>query len=166
MYLGSWILALALAQSFTPPDVPADRDPGVPLLPTSLAQDPPKTSETGPQQPENLNLEPGPSFYPMPAIAVDKDAGATYGILGAVMFTNEKGIQNLLVSATIDYGHLVKWSGEVELRYYPTLTGTVDIDGYYAQFVENSLRLYYEETKLNNAWHLRLESLDFRSTTD
>jgi hypothetical protein len=108
----------------------------------------------------------GVSFYPMPALNADKDAGLTYGILGALLFTDKDGVQSSLISLAIAYQHLVKWSGEVEYRYSPTPFSTLDIDGYYAQHVENSLRLYYEDTKFLDAYHARFESFDFRSTTD
>jgi outer membrane protein assembly factor BamA len=106
------------------------------------------------------------SFYPMPSISSDKDSGVTYGLLGALMFTNDKGIQDGLLSGTLTYHHLVNWGGEVEFRYYPTLTGVVDVDAYLAQRVESSLRLFYEETRLAGLWHARFEYFDQRSSTD
>lgn len=164
MVLGAWVIAFLagwgglLGQATPPPKDPPSQAPVDPP-----AQEPEKKSS---QAPPDISLDQGASVYPMPSIAADKDSGATYGILVALMFTNDHGIQDTLLSGTVDYNRLVKWSGEVELRYYPDITGSVDIDGYYAQKVENSLHLFYEETKLENTYHLRLESFDFRSTTD
>ena len=110
--------------------------------------------------------EPGLSFYPMPAISSDKDAGVSYGLLAAFMFTNEHGIQDKLISASVNYHHLMRANGEVEFRYYPDLTSTVDLDGYVAQRVENSLHVYYEDFKLEDRFHARFDALAQRSATD
>jgi hypothetical protein len=126
---------------------------------------PPKEAKTS-LPPKPPDPDQGMSFYPMPAIASDKDSGLTYGLLGALLFTNDAGIQDGLLSATVTYQHLVKWGSEVEYRYYPTLTGVVDLDGYVAERVESSLHLFYEETRLADLWHARFEYLDQRSSTD
>lgn len=125
-------------------------------LPRSLQDDPPPP----------LQSQEGVSFYPMPALNADKDAGLTYGVLGALLFTDKDGVQSSLFSLAVAYEHLVKWSGEVEYRFSPTPFATGDIDAYYAQHVENSLRLYYEDYRFLDAYHVRVESFDFRSTTD
>jgi outer membrane protein assembly factor BamA len=106
------------------------------------------------------------SFYPMPAFSADKDAGLSGGVLAGLVFTDERGIQNALLSAAVTYQHLVQWNGEVEWRWAPDPWSLVDVDGYYAQRVENSLRLFYEDFNAFDTFHVRLESLDFRSTTD
>jgi hypothetical protein len=138
---------------------------------STAAQDPsapPAPSDHKPSAPTPAPAKDkeGWSFYPMPAFAADKDSGLTYGILVGILHTNNDGIQDALLSATIDYQHLVKMSGEVEFRYNPQIWSTVDIDAYYAQKVENSLRLFYEDLKAFDAYHARFESFDFRSTTD
>jgi len=102
----------------------------------------------------------------MPSIGSDKDSGVTYGLMGALMFTNEREIQDTLLSATVMYQHLVKWGGEVEYRYYPTLSGVIDLDAYLAERVESSLHIFFEETQLADLWHARFEYLDQRSSTD
>jgi hypothetical protein len=108
----------------------------------------------------------GTSWYPMPAFASDKDSGLTYGVLLGILFTDPEGVQNALVSASFNYNTTVKFSGEVEFRYSPDIWKTIDVDAYYAQKVENSLRLFYEDFKALEDYHARFESLDFRSTTD
>jgi hypothetical protein len=134
--------------------------------PQSQEPAPPPKEAKASTPPTPANPNPGMSFYPMPSIASDKDSGLTYGVLGALMFTNEKEIQDTLLSAQVTYQHLMKWAGEVEYRYYPTLTGVVDLDGYLAQRVESSLHVFYEETRLADLWHARFEYLDQRSSTD
>src|SRR5689334_13610038 len=110
-----------------------------------LQQEPPPPGEKEKEKqsiPPPLKQEPGMSFYPMPSISADKDAGASYGLLGALMFTNERGVQDMLLSASINYHHLVRVNGEAEFRWYPTLTSTVDLDVYVAARVENSVHLF------------------------
>jgi outer membrane protein assembly factor BamA len=138
-------------------------------LPVHLAQDPPSAAREAsrPQDaPKQEPVDQAPSFYPMVSLGVDKDSGATYGVLGALMFTNAEGRQDALITATIAYQHLMKWSGELDFRYYPTLTGMSDVDAYWAQRVENLLRLFYEETHLDDRYHLRVELLASRTATD
>jgi outer membrane protein assembly factor BamA len=106
------------------------------------------------------------SFYPLPAFSADKDAGLSAGVLGGLVFTDQDGVQNALLSLSVNYQHLVKWNGEVEWRISPDLWSLADLDGFIAQRVENSLRLFYENAKAFDAYHVRLESLDFRSATD
>src|SRR5579872_4716930 len=139
----------------------------LPLQAPPQSQEPaPPPKEAKQSVPPKLSDEPGLSFYPMPSISADKDSGETYGFLGAIMFTNDAGIQDGLLSATVMYNRLVKWGGELELRYYPSLTGVVDLDAYIAQRVESALHLFYEETRLNDLWHARFEYFDQRSSTD
>lgn len=108
----------------------------------------------------------GMSFYPLPAISADKDAGLSGGVLAGLVFTDDRGIQNALLSATAAYQQLVRWNAEVEWRYAPDPWSLLDLDGYIAQRVENSLRLFYEDLNAFNQYHVRLESFDFRSVTD
>ena len=76
--------------------------------------------------------EPGYSAYPMPAFASDKNSGLTWGVLGALMFTNDEGIQDRLITAMVAHQHLAGWSGEVDYRYYPSLSGVMEVDAYQA----------------------------------
>jgi outer membrane protein assembly factor BamA len=109
----------------------------------------------------------GLSFYPLPAFAADKDAGLSAGILAGLVFTDDRGIQNALLSLSAGYQHLVRWNTEAEYRYSPDDWSLLDLDGYIAQRVENSLRLFYEDVNaLDGRYHVRLESFDFRSATD
>jgi hypothetical protein len=116
--------------------------------------------------PPALKQEPGLSFYPMPAISADKDSGASYGLVAALMITNEKGVQDMLFSAALNYHHLVRINGEAEFRWYPSLSSTVDLDVYVAARVENSVHVFYEDFKLDDRFHARLDVLGARSTTD
>ncbi|HLY72914.1 MAG TPA: BamA/TamA family outer membrane protein, partial [Planctomycetota bacterium] len=156
MSLLSLILPLLGTFTSTTLQAPAQSQEPVPPPKEAKASIPPKP----------LDVDQGVSFYPMPAISSDKDSGYTYGLLGALMFTNDQGIQDGLFSATVTYQHLVKWGSEVEFRHYPTLTGLVDLDAYLAERVESSLRLFYEETRLADLWHARFEYFDERSSTD
>src|SRR6516162_1592287 len=63
----------------------------------------------------------GMSFYPLPAFSGDKDAGLSAGVLGGLVFTDQDGVQNALLSLSVNYQHLVKWNGEVEWRISPDL---------------------------------------------
>src|SRR5258707_15898720 len=74
----------------------------------------------------------GYSVYPMPAIAADKNSGLTWGLLGAVMFTNEEGVQDRLITAMVAHQHLAGWSGEMDYRYYPSKSGVMEADAYLA----------------------------------
>jgi outer membrane protein assembly factor BamA len=135
-----------------------------------LQQDPPsgeKEREKGKQSaPPPLKQEPGMSFYPMPAISADKDSGFSYGAVGALMFTNDNGVQDRLLSASINYHRLMRVNGEAEFRWYPTLSSTVDLDVYVAQRVENTVHVFYEDFKLDDRFHARFEALANRSATD
>jgi len=149
----AWLLGL---QSPPPPPPPPTGPDGLPR----------KLQDELPSKPQEETKE-GVSVYPMPALNADKDAGLTYGVLGALLFTDREGFQNALLSAAVAYQHLVKFSLEVEYRLSPEPWQTLDLDGYYAQHVENSLRLFYEDFKaLDSAYHARIEIFDFRSTTD
>src|SRR4051812_42342503 len=109
----------------------------------------------------------GVSFYPMPALGSDKNSGLTYGLLGALMFTNEEGIQDRLVTATIAHQDLAGWSGDASYRVYPTRTAVMEVDGYLAQEVESSLRAFYEDSRyVEGLYHMRMEFLDQRRGTD
>jgi hypothetical protein len=133
----------------------------------ALQTTPPQVQEKDPPPPAQVPAsKSGLSFYPMPAIGSDKNSGVTYGILGAIMFTNEEGIQDGLLATTVAHQPLAGWSGETDFRYYPTLTGVLDLDAYLAQKVESSLRLYYEEYRLAEDYHLRLEYLDQRMAAE
>jgi outer membrane protein assembly factor BamA len=127
---------------------------------------PPSQDKKPPRESKLQADEPGMSFYPMPSFSSDKDSGLTYGLLAALMFTNDKGFQDGLLSGTVNYQRLAKWSGEVEFRYYPSLLSTVDLDAYLAERVESSLRLFYEDFKLGRLYHARFEYFDQRSSTD
>jgi hypothetical protein len=138
---------------------------GLPCLP----QEPPPPQEKEKEKqsaPLPLKQEPGMSFYPMPAISDDKDSGIGYGVVAAFMFTNDRGVQDMLLSASLNYHHLVRVNGEAEFRWYPSPSSTVDLDGYAAARVENSLRIFYEDFKLDDRFHARFEALAQRSTTD
>jgi outer membrane protein assembly factor BamA len=110
--------------------------------------------------------EPGTSFYPMPAFASDKNSGLTWGILGALMFTNEEGIQDRLFTAMVAHQHLAGWSGELSYRYYPSLSGVMFVDAYLAAKTENSLHLYFEDFHWKELYHARLEFRDYRTGDD
>ena len=121
-------------------------------------------SEPFPARPSDPS---GMSFYPLPAFAADKDAGLSAGVLAGLVFTDERGVQNALLSLSAGYQHLARWNAEAEYRYSPDDWSLLDLDGYVAQRVENSLRLFYEDVNaLDGRYHARLESLDFRSATD
>jgi len=110
---------------------------------------------------------PGVSFYPLPALSADKDAGLSAGVLAGLVFTDERGIQNALLSLSAGYQHLARWNAEAEYRTSPDDWSLLDLDGYIAQRVENSLRLFYEDVNaLDGLYHARFESLDFRTATD
>ncbi|HVR82661.1 MAG TPA: BamA/TamA family outer membrane protein [Planctomycetota bacterium] len=156
MPLAALVLTLMATLAATPFQAPPQSQEPAPPPKEPKQSIPPKLGDD----------EPGTSFFPMPSIASDKDSGMTYGFLAALMFTNDQGIQDGLLSATVTYNRLVKVGGEVEFRYYPTLTGVVDLDAYIAQRVESSLHLFYEETRLADLWHGRFEYFDQRSSTD
>jgi outer membrane protein assembly factor BamA len=134
-----------------------------------LQQEPPLPQEKEKEKqstPPALKQEPGMSFYPMPSISNDKDSGLSYGLLGAIMFTNDRGVQDMLLSAALNYHHLMRLNGEAEFRWYPSLSSTVDLDVYAAARVENSLRLFYEDFKLDDRFHAHFEALGSRTATD
>jgi outer membrane protein assembly factor BamA len=131
-----------------------------------LRQDPAPGEKEKQSVPPPLKQEPGMSFYPMPAVSADKDSGVSYGAVGAFMFTNDKGIQDGLLSASLNYHHLMRVNGEAEFRWYPTLSSTVDLDVYVAQRVENSVHVLYEDFKLDDSFHARFDALSNRSATD
>ena len=110
--------------------------------------------------------EPGYSAYPMPAFASDKNSGLTWGVLGALMFTNDEGIQDRLITAMVAHQHLAGWSGEVDYRYYPSLSGVMEVDTYQAAMTESTLRLYVEESRWKDLYHARLEFLEQRTAAD
>jgi len=128
-------------------------------------QQPPASSGSTRVPPLQKDQE-GISYYPMPSFASDKDSGVTYGVLLGVMFTNSAGVQDALLSGSVTYQHLVKWGAEVEFRYNPEVWSTIDLDGYVAERVESSLRLFYEDFKALGNYHARFEYFDFRSSTD
>lgn len=118
------------------------------------------------QDPDQDKSEPGVSFYPMPAIGSDKNTGLTWGLLGAAIFTNEQGVQDRLLTATVTHQHLSGWGGEVDGRYYPSPSGVMDADGLLTANVESLLRLYYEETRFQDLYHARLEYHGQRTPAD
>src|SRR5579862_551992 len=124
------------AQSAEPPDSGLG-------VPTALVQEE-KKPESDPF-PVRRTDRSGMSFYPLPAFSADKDAGLSAGVLVGLVFTDERGIQNALLSLSAGYQHLVRWNGEAEYRYSPDDWSLVDLDGFIAQRVENSLRLFYED---------------------
>lgn len=119
------------------------------------------------QEKENASHdEPGTSVYPMPAFASDKNSGLTWGLLGALIFTNEEGIQDHLITAMVAHQHLAGWSGEVDYRYYPSPSGVMDVDLYLAARTESTMRLYFEDFCWNDRYHPRLEFLEQRTAAD
>jgi len=124
-------------------------------------------AEASPQEKEkSAPAESGTSFYPMPALASDKNSGLTWGLLGALMFTNEEGVQDRLFTAMVAHQHLAGWSGEVDYRYYPSLSGMMEVDAYLAAMTESTLRLYFEDSRWKDLYHTRLEFLEQRTAAD
>jgi outer membrane protein assembly factor BamA len=115
---------------------------------------------------EGFPTKAGTSFYPMPAIASDKNSGLTWGLLGALMFTNEEGVQDRLFTAMVAHQHLAGWSGELDYRYYPRLTEVMEVDAYLAAMTESTLRLYFEDSQWKDRYHARLEFLEQRTAAD
>src|SRR5258706_6016800 len=103
----------------------------------SQAAGPLQEKEKGPPD------EPGTSIYPMPAFASDKNSGLTWGLLGAMMFTNEDGIQDRLITAMVAHQHLAGWSGELSYRYYPSPKGVLEVDAYLAAMTVSTLLLSF-----------------------
>jgi len=110
--------------------------------------------------------ESGYSVYPMPALGSDKNSGLTWGLLGALMYTNDEGVQDRLFTAMVAHQHLAGWSGELDYRYYPSLSGVMEVDAYLAAMTESTLRLYVEESRWKDLYHAKLEFLDQRTAAD
>jgi len=126
------------------------------------------TQAEGPLQEKEKGplIESGTSIYPMPALASYKNSGLTWGLLGALMFTNEEGVQDRLFTAMVAHQHLAGWSGEVDYRYYPSLSGVMEADAYLAAMTESTLRLYVEDSHWKDRYHARLEFLEQRTAAD
>src|SRR6185295_13362317 len=118
------------------------------------------------EQEEGPSDKSGTSFYPMPAFSSDKNSGLTWGLLGALLFTNEKGVQDRLFTAMVAHQPLAGWSGELDYRYCPSPSGVMVADAYLAAKTENSLHLYVEESRWKDLYHARLEFLELRRGDD
>ncbi|MBV8879812.1 MAG: hypothetical protein JO332_07615, partial [Planctomycetaceae bacterium] len=108
----------------------------------------------------------GTSFYPMPAFASEKNSGLTWGLLGALMFTNEDGIQDRLFTAQVTHQHLAGWSGEVSYRYHPSLSGVMVADVYWAAETENLVHVYAEDFRWKDRYHAKLDFFEQREGAD
>src|SRR4051812_28862593 len=106
------------------------------------------------------------SVYPMPALASDKNSGLTWGLLGALMFTNEEGVQDRLITAMVAHQHLAGWSGELSYRYYPSPSAVMQVDAYLAALTESTLQVYFEDSRWKDLYHTRLEFLEQRTGAD
>jgi hypothetical protein len=124
------------------------------------AEGPRQEKEKGPP------AESGTSFYPMPAFASDKNSGLTWGVLGALMFTNEEGVQDRLFTAMVAHQHLAGWSGELSYRYYPSPSGVAEVDAYLAAKTESTLHLYFDDSRWKDFYHAKLEFLEHRTGAD
>jgi outer membrane protein assembly factor BamA len=115
---------------------------------------------------KGLPAEPGYSVYPMPAFASDKNSGLTWGLLGALMVTNEEGIQDRLFTIMVGHQELAGWNGELSYRYYPSPSGVLQVDAYLAAKIESTLQLYFEDSRWKDLYHTRLEFLERRTGAD
>src|SRR5204863_323631 len=134
--------------------------PLIALLLGQAAGTPQEKKEEGPAD------KSGTSFYPMPAFSSDKNSGFTWGLLGALMFTNENGIQDRLITAMVAHQHLAGWSGELDYRYCPSPSGFMVADAYLAARTENAIQLSFEESHWMELNHARLEFLELRRGDD
>lgn len=108
----------------------------------------------------------GTSFYPMPALGSDKNSGWTYGLLGALMLTNEDGIQDQLITALVAHQHLAGWSGEASYRYNPSPSGVLGVLAYLAEETENTVHLDFEDSRWKDLYHAKLDFLARRRGFD
>jgi len=90
----------------------------------------------------------------MPALALDKNSGLTWGLLGALMVTNEEGVQDRLFTAMVAHQHLAGWSRELDYRYYPFPSAAMEVDAYLAAMTESTLRLYFEDSRWEDLYHM------------
>lgn len=122
----------------------------------------------GPLQEKEKGLldQSGYSVYPMPAFSSDKNSGLTWGLLGALMFTNEEGIQDRLFTAMIAHQHLAGWNGELSYFYHPSQSSMMEVDAYMAAMTESTLHLVFEDTHWRDLYHAKLEFLEHRTAAD
>jgi outer membrane protein assembly factor BamA len=108
----------------------------------------------------------GPSAYPMPSFSSDKNSGVTYGILGALILSDDTGRPDTLITATVAYNSLTKVNGEVDLNYFPTKVSQFELDGSIAQKVESELKVFYQDYKFLDDYNFRGELHELVSATD
>jgi hypothetical protein len=118
------------------------------------------------ERPANRGTSSDPSFYPMPAFASDKNAGVTYGLLGALVFKDDEGRPDLLLTATLAYRSLVGWNGDLNAHAYPTVSSDFEFDGVLAERVESELKLNYKDLRFLDDFDLRVDFHELRSSTD
>lgn len=133
-----------------------------------FAQAPPEAQDQRPgaTEPPKQEADRGPSFYPMPALASDKNAGVTYGLLGALVFKDDQGRPDVLLTATLAYRSLVGWNGDLNLHLYPSVYSEFEFDGLLAEQVESELKLNYKDLRFLGDYDLRLDFHELRSSTD
>jgi outer membrane protein assembly factor BamA len=123
-----------------------------------------------PQEPDKVLIkkpgERGLSGYPMPSFSSDKNSGVTYGLLGALVFSDDGGRPDALVTAQLAYNSIVKWNGEVDFHLFPTKMSEFELDASIAQLVENELKLYYRNMRFADGYDFRGEAHALRSATD
>jgi outer membrane protein assembly factor BamA len=121
---------------------------------------------SAPPAPAKTSADTSPSFYPLPAIASDKNAGVTYGLLGALVFQDENGRPEVLLSATLAYQSLVKVNGDLNLHWYPSESSELEFDGALSQRVESEFKLSYRDLRFLDHYDFRAEVHEHRSSTD
>jgi hypothetical protein len=133
-----------------------------------LAQTPPGPGgqEAPGKQAPAAEAESNPSIYALPSVSSDKNAGVGVGLMGALLFKDEKGRTDVLFTATVGYQHLIGWNGDVNLQLYPTVTSQGEFDFVFAEHVENELKLNYKDLHFLEDYDLRLDFHELRLSTE
>lgn len=111
-------------------------------------QDPaPVAEKKGPdgQEPGPLEVDDEASLYPIPAIGVTKNEGASYGLLLALLLPDPEGRISKIISAQMAWRSYIGINGSLDFRYSINPKSTFELFSYWAQKTEHLNFLFFED---------------------